>query len=108
PRRPRPRRSKDATAEPSPSPLLQPARGLLFGDAGRLRRAQGCILGQIAGDSLGRLVEFKSKSSIAAPAPDDPNRLADGGTGHTIAGHPTDDSEMALMLARALAAAQIY
>jgi glyoxylase-like metal-dependent hydrolase (beta-lactamase superfamily II) len=39
-KRNRPRRYEDATAEPSPFPLLQPARGLLFGDAGRLRRAQ--------------------------------------------------------------------
>jgi ADP-ribosylglycohydrolase/fructose-1,6-bisphosphatase/inositol monophosphatase family enzyme len=103
-----PNRYQDSSVEQSPFPLLLPARGLLFGDAAVLRRAQGCILGQIAGDSLGSLVEFQSKSSIAERFPEGPRELTDGGTWKTIAGQPTDDSEMALMLARALAAARIY
>lgn len=67
-----------------------------------LSRAQGCLLGQLAGDSLGGLVDFKSLSEIRRRYPDGVRELADGGTWDTIAGQPTDDSEMALMLARML------
>lgn len=72
-------------------------------DDGALSRAQGCLLGQFAGDALGGLVEFKSPEFIAAKYPYGVRVLADGGTWNTIAGQPTDDSEMALMLARYLA-----
>ena len=65
-------------------------------------RAQGCLLGQLAGDSLGSLVEFKGPAAIVAEYPDGVRSLADGGTWNTIAGQPTDDSEMALLLARML------
>ena len=71
-------------------------------DAGKLSRAHGCLLGQVAGDSLGGLVEFRSPASIAAEYADGPRRLADGGTWNLRAGQPTDDSEMALCLARTL------
>jgi len=71
-------------------------------DAGLLARAQGCLLGQIAGDSLGSLVEFRSAREIASSWPDGPRLLHDGGVWRTLAGQPTDDSEMALALARAL------
>ncbi|MBI1320160.1 MAG: ADP-ribosylglycohydrolase family protein [Candidatus Hydrogenedens sp.] len=69
----------------------------------RLSRAQGCWLGQLAGDSLGSLVEFESPSAIRQRYPEGVRTLADGGTWNTLAGQPTDDSEMALMLARMLA-----
>ncbi len=72
-------------------------------DAAMLARAQGCLLGQLAGDSLGALVEFERAESIAERYPDGgPSRLVDGGRWNTLAGQPTDDSEMALTLARAL------
>ncbi|MBM4345350.1 MAG: ADP-ribosylglycohydrolase family protein [Deltaproteobacteria bacterium] len=71
-------------------------------DAGRLARAHGCLLGQLTGDSLGGLVEFRGPSSIAAEYPDGPRRLKDGGSWNLRAGQPTDDSEMALCLARTL------
>jgi ADP-ribosylglycohydrolase len=67
-----------------------------------LDRAQGCLLGQLAGDALGGLVEFQSAADIRKGYPDGVRELADGGTWNTIAGQPTDDSEMALMLARCL------
>jgi ADP-ribosylglycohydrolase/fructose-1,6-bisphosphatase/inositol monophosphatase family enzyme len=82
--------------------------GEAVGDPGLLARAQGCLLGQLAGDSLGSLVEFESASSIQARYPDGPRRLLDGGTWRTIAGQPTDDSELALALARAIVAAGGY
>lgn len=65
-------------------------------------RAQACILGQLAGDSLGSLVEFKSPEEISSLYPDGVRRLAPGGIYNTLPGQPTDDSEMALMLARSL------
>ncbi|HEX7219541.1 MAG TPA: inositol monophosphatase family protein [Burkholderiales bacterium] len=68
----------------------------------RVERAQGCLLGQVIGDSLGALVEFKSAAEIAAAFPGGVRELADGGVYHTIAGQPTDDSEMALALGRSL------
>ena len=61
-------------------------------------RAQGCLLGQLAGDALGSLVEFQSPDEIRRSYPDGVRELADGGTWNTIAGQPTDDSEMALLL----------
>ena len=46
---------------------------------GLLDRAQGCLLGQVAGDALGGLVEFETRDGIAAHYPGGPRRLADGG-----------------------------
>jgi len=79
-------------------------RGRAEGNAGRLARAQGCLLGQLAGDNLGALVEFAKETAIQRNHPDGPRRLADGGTWNIIAGQPTDDSEMALALARSIVA----
>ncbi len=72
------------------------------GDMDRLLRAQGCLLGQLAGDALGSLVEFQQPDDIRRQYPDGVRHLADGGTWNTLAGQPTDDSEMALALARML------
>jgi len=84
-----------------------PARSESF-VADRLSRAQGCLLGQLAGDAIGSLVEFKSPASILRAYPKGVRELADGGTWNTLAGQPTDDSEMALMLARMLAKQGTY
>ena len=88
---------------PVPYDLTRPERGHVIEGADLLCRAQGALLGQLAGDSLGSLVEFQSPGQIAARYPDGPRLLADGGTWDTLAGQPTDDSELALMLARSLA-----
>ncbi len=88
-----------------PDPGYEPVRmrpGQHVHDAARLRRAQGCLLGQFSGDALGELVEFCTASQIAARYPDGPRLMRDGGTHSTIAGQPTDDSEMALALGRTL------
>ena len=74
----------------------------MFVDSQTLSRAEACLLGQLAGDSLGSLVEFQSPEEILRKYPDGIRELADGGTWDTIAGQPTDDSEMALALARML------
>jgi ADP-ribosylglycohydrolase len=67
-----------------------------------LTRARSCLLGQFAGDALGSLVEFRSPAEIRRVYPAGLRHLADGGTHNTIAGQPTDDSELALLLARLL------
>jgi ADP-ribosyl-[dinitrogen reductase] hydrolase len=90
---------------PGGAPEVAPVfRGRLEADPGRLGRAQGCLLGQVAGDSLGGLVEFSSGEAIRAAHADGPRRLTDGGHWQTLAGQPTDDSEMALALARSIVA----
>lgn len=70
--------------------------------SGVLSRAQGCLLGQLIGDALGSLVEFQPPERIRRRYPDGVRDMADGGAFNTIAGQPTDDSEMALLLARSL------
>ncbi|WP_417580355.1 ADP-ribosylglycohydrolase family protein [Nitrincola sp.] len=67
-----------------------------------LKRAQGCLMGQLCGDSLGSLVEFQDAEMIAQRYPEGLRQLDNGGTWNTLAGQPTDDSEMALALARLL------
>lgn len=67
-----------------------------------LDRAQGCLLGQLAGDSLGSLVEFKHPREIRDLYPEGVRDLADGGCWNLRAGQPTDDSELALALARSI------
>ncbi|HET8648035.1 MAG TPA: inositol monophosphatase family protein, partial [Vicinamibacteria bacterium] len=86
----------------------RPARvpaGRAVAEVALLRRAQGCLLGQVAGDSLGSLVEFMDAHQVQALHPQGPRLLADGGVHRTLAGQPTDDSEMALALARSIVAA---
>jgi ADP-ribosylglycohydrolase/fructose-1,6-bisphosphatase/inositol monophosphatase family enzyme len=68
-----------------------------------LDRGVACLLGQAAGDSLGALVEFRPRRAIARSHPEGVRDLADGGVWDTIAGQPTDDTELALDLARMLA-----
>jgi ADP-ribosyl-[dinitrogen reductase] hydrolase len=73
-----------------------------------LSRAQGCLLGQLCGDALGSLVEFQTPAQIRKRYPKGVRDLEDGGTWNTLAGQPTDDSELALALARSLAAERTY
>src|SRR5262249_50051190 len=74
---------------PPPYCLLHPAPGRTVADNGLLNRAQGCLLGQLIGDSLGGLVEFRSVGSIAAEYPLGVRDLADGGCWRNLAGQPT-------------------
>src|SRR5262249_26152548 len=71
-------------------------------NSARLERAQGALLGQVIGDALGSQVEYKSAAEIAQLFPRGVRELASGAPYHTIAGQPTDDSEMALTLARSI------
>lgn len=77
-------------------------------DDALLSRATGVLLGQCIGDSLGSLVEFSSAGDIAQRYPAGVRNLVDGGFWNTIAGQPTDDSELALVLVRMLAGSGRY
>src|SRR6185436_6956656 len=57
-------------------------RGSVVADAALLARAQGCLLGQVAGDSLGSLCEGVTAAQIAERHPGGPRLLADGGVWH--------------------------
>jgi ADP-ribosylglycohydrolase/fructose-1,6-bisphosphatase/inositol monophosphatase family enzyme len=71
-------------------------------DASLLSRAQGALLGQVAGDALGSQVEFSDPVTIRNRYPLGVRKMEDGGTWNTMAGQPTDDSELALLLARSI------
>lgn len=71
-------------------------------NADTVRRAWGCLLGQIAGDSLGSQVEFKDAATIRNLYPSGLDELEGSALYGTLPGQPTDDSEMALTLARTL------
>jgi len=77
-------------------------------DTRRLARAQGCLLGQAVGDSLGAPVEGEDAESIARAYPRGVRELADDSARGSIAGQPTDDTEMALALARSMIKAGRY
>lgn len=85
-----------------PPPLLRSTVRHRFLDDAVLNRAQGCLLGQVAGDDLGATVEFSPGADVRRRYPDGLRALVDGGHWGTLAGQPTDDSELALALARAL------
>ncbi len=74
----------------------------------RLDRGAGCLLGLAIGDALGSLVEFRSAGDIARTYPQGLRDLWSGGPGNTIAGQPTDDTELALALARCLVDQETY
>jgi ADP-ribosylglycohydrolase/fructose-1,6-bisphosphatase/inositol monophosphatase family enzyme len=77
-------------------------------DAERLARAQGCLLGQAIGDSRGSRIEFESAAHLARVHPQGARELADCGTWNAIAWQPSDDTELALALARSMLAAGGY
>src|SRR5262249_28378900 len=55
-----------------------------------------------AGDALGGLVEFEDTETIRQRYPHGCRELLDGGTWNNLAGQPTDDTELALLLARSI------
>jgi ADP-ribosyl-[dinitrogen reductase] hydrolase len=73
-----------------------------------LDRAVGCLFGQTIGDSLGSLVEFRAAADIASEYPLGVRDLRQGGPWDILAGQPTDDSELALALARTLVGRAAY
>ena len=74
----------------------------------RLDRALGCMLGMLIGDSLGSQVEFQTAGMIQAVYPNGVRELAPSPVWQTLAGQPTDDSELGLTLARSLVRTGVY
>jgi ADP-ribosyl-[dinitrogen reductase] hydrolase len=68
----------------------------------RFDRALGCMLGMVIGDSLGSQVEFQTAGTIRTAYPGGVRDLGDSPVWKTLAGQPTDDSELGLALARSL------
>ncbi|GAB3079361.1 ADP-ribosylglycohydrolase family protein [Corynebacterium aquatimens] len=65
-------------------------------------RARGAMYGQLIGDNLGALVEFRKPWEIEQLYPNGVRELTGGGPHGVVPGQATDDSEMALTLARSL------
>jgi ADP-ribosylglycohydrolase/fructose-1,6-bisphosphatase/inositol monophosphatase family enzyme len=90
-------------AEPSLFELCEPRRGVALRSAPVRHRATGAWLGQLIGDALGAQVEGMDTYAIRRRHPAGVVDMRDGrGPFCTLAGQPTDDSEMALALARTL------
>jgi ADP-ribosyl-[dinitrogen reductase] hydrolase len=75
-----------------------------FRETGIVQRARGCLMGQLVGDALGSMVEFMSAQAIGVRYPGGLRLIGPSPVHQTIAGQPTDDSELALALARSLMA----
>ena len=74
----------------------------------RFDRALGCMLGMVIGDSLGSQVEFQNAAFIQKAYPNGVRELAVSPVWQTLAGQPTDDSELGLTLARSLVRMRRY
>lgn len=66
-------------------------------------RYRGCLLGLACGDALGGPLEFRSRGEIAHDYPDGLREFIGGGWLSLAPGEITDDTQMTLALARALA-----
>jgi len=95
------RAAAEAAEAEMESPLVR--RRTDGGPIARRDRAIGLMMGQLAGDALGARVEFQTSTRLHAVFPGGVRDLRDGGPWHTLGGQPTDDSELALALARTLA-----
>ncbi|MDH4038704.1 MAG: ADP-ribosylglycohydrolase family protein [Candidatus Krumholzibacteria bacterium] len=73
-------------------------------DAPHVDRAKGCLLGQLCGDALGAIVEFGTPENIRLAHPGGLREMIASPVFNTLPGQITDDSEMALALARSLVA----
>lgn len=67
-----------------------------------INRAVGCLMGQATGDALGTTVEFRNSQSISREYPDGVQNLVGGGPFGLLPGQITDDTELAMALARSL------
>ncbi|MCI0604434.1 ADP-ribosylglycohydrolase family protein [bacterium] len=92
----------------SPFLFARLAPGKAIADPELLSRAQGCLIGQVSGDALGSQVEFQDAATIRNRYPDGLRQMQDGGPFQLMAGQPTDDSELALLLARSIVKEEGY
>jgi len=77
-------------------------------DAPHVDRAKGCLLGQLCGDALGAIVEFGTPENIRLAHPGGLREMIASPVFNTLPGQITDDSEMALALARAVIGPTVY
>ena len=91
-----------SSASSSSSPGVRASSTQEVPDAATLKRIQGALLGQLVGDALGAQVEFRTSGDIQESFPKGLRQIAIPGVFGTIPGQPTDDSELALLLARSL------
>lgn len=73
-----------------------------------LNRARGVLWGQAVGDALGTTVEFSDELTIATLRGRWPRELVGAGPFNVLPGQVTDDTELALALARTLASTHRY
>lgn len=71
-------------------------------------RARGVLLGQAVGDALGTTVEFMTPEEITARYPHGHREIVGGGPFNLRRGQITDDTELALAMARAIVRAGRY
>jgi ADP-ribosyl-[dinitrogen reductase] hydrolase len=100
------RRSWEPLSRAGDGPFAEPTPGNSVDDPGLLSRAQGCLLGQIAGNALCSQVGALRAPEIARTYPGGPRLL--GAAGERLAGQPTEDAELALVLARSLLTRGVY
>ncbi len=70
--------------------------------------AMGCLIGQACGDALGTTLEFKSADRCRDLYPLGLRDIVGGGAFNVVPGQVTDDTEMAMALARSLTAEGVY
>ena len=70
-------------------------------------RAVGCLLGLACGDALGGAVEFRDRADLDRSFPDGVRDITGGGPHRLETGEYTDDTGMALAIARACTAGGI-
>src|SRR5688500_10173564 len=85
-------------ARPAAPAIARKLRGVM-----NLDRARGALLGQACGDALGATLEFLDGATIARRWPGGLREIVGGGPFGIAAGQVTDDTELALVLARSLA-----
>lgn len=74
----------------------------------KLNRSQGALAGALIGDALGSQVEFMALTEVRRLQDSQLLTLHDGGPWHTLAGQPTEDGELILLLARQLIYSRAY
>ena len=75
---------------------------MTYTDQRRVDHARGVLLGLACGDALGAPFEFVSRSVIAGRYPDGPRDFTSGGWLNVVPGETTDDTRMAVDLAKSL------